>query len=116
LWKKIVGQAERRITNLTAIHPGPIRHKILPKALLLRIRLIHGVLCGALSVSLDEMIDGFKRDAHPEDEVRVWENICVAFLEEGKRRPMNRAQWKRYLRVLIWASMMPPEDGSSIVT
>ena len=112
--QKIVAQAERGMTHPTAIHPGPIRHETLPKALLLRIRLIHGVLGGAFSLSLDEMIDGFKRDAHPEDEIRVWETICVAFLEEGKRRPMNRAQRKRYLWELVRASMEPPEDYSSI--
>lgn len=114
LWKKIMAQAERGTANPTSIHPGPIRHEILPKALLLRIRLIHGVLGGTLSRNSDEMIDSFKRDAHPEDEIRIGETICVAFLEECKRRPMNRAQRKRYLWELIRASMMPSEDDSNI--
>jgi hypothetical protein len=112
-WQKIEAQAERGMTNPTAIHPGPIRHEILPKALLLRIRLFHGVLGDALSLNLDEFIDGFKRDAHPEREIHIWETICVAFMEESKRRPMNRAQREQYLWELVRASMMPSKDNSS---
>ena len=115
-WQKIVAQAKLDVIEMNKIHPGPIRHHILSKAFLLRIRLIHGVQSDAVSLSLDELIDGFKRDAHPEDEIRIWEAICVDFLEECKRRPMDGAQRKRYVEKLVWASMMPPEDDSNIIT
>lgn len=80
LWKKIVAKAEQRMVSMSDIHPGPIRHETLPKELLLRIRLIHGMLGSALSLSLEEMIDLFKRDVHPEHEILIGDTIYLCGL------------------------------------
>ena len=66
-----------KIANLTE---SPIRHKTLPKSLLLRIRLNQFVLRDILPMTLSETIDSFRRDTHPEKEVKVWELIAACYI------------------------------------
>jgi hypothetical protein len=52
------------------------QHSTLPKDLLQRIRAFKEILAEVDNVTLDEVIDDFKRDLHPEKEVAVWERIA----------------------------------------
>lgn len=57
---------------------GPVRHHDLPSALLIRIQNIHFALRDVLSTSLNETIEDFQRDLHPEQEVEIWEQVVSA--------------------------------------
>ena len=59
----------------------PRRHDELPADLLTRVRLIRAALLTVYPHSMAFWEDGFLRDAHPSDEVRIWERIATAYLE-----------------------------------
>lgn len=63
------------------IRPAPHRHEALPDSLIGRIRLIRAALLAAYPLTMEQWIDGFKRDAHPTKEVEIWEHIAAAYLE-----------------------------------
>ena len=65
--------------KLSDIDEGPIRHPNLPEELVERIKSLRKVLSEVEPSSLDETLDGFKRDANPEREVVVWERISRAY-------------------------------------
>jgi hypothetical protein len=58
-----------------------IRHKTLPESLLVRIKIIYRIFQDVLDDSLEQTIDGFRRDSSPENEVQVWEKAA------GRSRP-----------------------------
>jgi len=54
---------------------GPIRHEELPLALISRINYLRSTLHEVHPMSMEEWLDGFRRDANPESEVRWWERL-----------------------------------------
>jgi hypothetical protein len=80
LFMKSQSQAEVKMIPINKIDDGPIRHPTLPKSLLMRIHLIHLFIQDYFSMSLEERIDSFRRDAYPEREIEIWESMIVAFL------------------------------------
>lgn len=60
---------------------APIRHAKLPPDLVARIRLIRAALLDVYPGSMAFWLDGFKRDAHPSDEILIWEHIAAVYRE-----------------------------------
>ncbi len=69
----------RRAIKLTTLKKGPIRHPVLPAELFLRIKAFKEILAEVDNMTLDEVMDDFKRDAHPEKEIAVWERIANTY-------------------------------------
>ena len=68
------------------LHPGPIRHKNLPLPLVNRLKIIYFNIRDYLGLSFEDFMQCFQRDMHPENEIKIWEDIVANFLEivEGK--------------------------------
>jgi hypothetical protein len=75
-----LAQPKLVLAKVSELKHGPIRHKNLPESLLNRITLIHRAFAPYLSPSLEQTIESFKRDMHPEREIRIWEKM--AFIVE----------------------------------
>ena len=58
---------------------GPVRHKTLPLDLVERIKTCKKILADVDPASLEETIDTFRRDVHPDREVSVWERIAHTY-------------------------------------
>ena len=58
---------------------GPVRWRALPDDLLKRIKGYKAILSEVELTTLDETIDDFRRDAHPEREIAVWEHIADTY-------------------------------------
>lgn len=78
---KMINNASRKFIDPRELHPSPIRHKELPPELVGRIRLIRASLLGAYDQSMEFWLDGFKRDAHPSNEVAYWEHTASIYRE-----------------------------------
>ena len=104
LWKQLVEQAVPAVARASDLHPGPIRHPQLPDHLLTRIRLIHSVVGAVLDLSLEQMIEAFQRDAHPFDEVAIWEKVCVVYQEATHARAMDQTERREILSRILWGS------------
>ena len=69
---------EKKI-KVSDIQPSPVRHPVLPAALVDRIRAYKQILGDADLTSLDRAIDNFKHDANPERELEIWERIASIY-------------------------------------
>lgn len=81
LWCFTVDEPDATPADLRPLRPGPIRHPSLPPDLLKKIHAIYEVLGPYLDTTSEQFETGFKRDAHPADEVAVWCYITVAWIE-----------------------------------
>jgi len=79
-----------------------------------RIKAFKQILGNVDGASLEKTIDNFKRDAHPESELVIWERIASTFQTFLAHNPTtDPAVRKEILAVLIGASM-GAEDHSNI--
>ncbi|MCI5192070.1 MAG: hypothetical protein D3919_10240 [Candidatus Electrothrix sp. AW5] len=65
---------------------GPIRHSELPASLIERIQKFEKTFAEVYPVTHQEWLDGFKRDANPEREIAIWEqmaSVYTRFLKAG---------------------------------
>ena len=79
LWRKIKKEAKTDYVKYSEIKKSEIRHEKLPKELMLRITNLYYSIFIFLGLDLQKMIDDFKRDLHPNDEIIIWEfiNLCL---------------------------------------
>jgi hypothetical protein len=90
---------------LSEMQIGPIRHPILHDDFIERIRAFKAILTDVDGASLDQTIDNFKRDIHPESELVIWERIASTFEAYLARNPTtDRATRKEILSVLLGIS------------
>jgi hypothetical protein len=76
-------ESESKIENIDPklLNLSSIRHERLPLELLRRISIIRGALTDIYPMSMEQWVDGFRRDAHPSREVRAWEFIASRYLQ-----------------------------------
>ena len=79
LWRKLKDNAKKGYVKSSELKIREIKHKTLPKDLLLRITNLQYSLFNILGLNFQDMIDNFRRDLHPYDEVKVWEFINLCF-------------------------------------
>jgi hypothetical protein len=102
--RKMIMSYEKQI-SLSDIQPGPIRHPVLPDGFIERVRAFKATLGDVDAASLDQTIDNFKRDAHPESELVIWERIASMFAAYLSRNPTtDRSIRKEVYSVLLGAS------------
>jgi hypothetical protein len=69
----------KREVKLSNLHVGPIVHHSLPNSVVERIKAFKEILGDVDRASLTDTIDAFRRDAHPEHELLIWERIASTF-------------------------------------
>lgn len=83
-WQELIAKAEVKVLEkgeYSKLKIGPILHKELPINLVIRIRLIRSVLFEVYPHSMQYWMEGFQRDAHPDDEIYYWEKIATMYKE-----------------------------------
>jgi hypothetical protein len=73
--------------NIDDIEDGPIQHEKLPQELLDRIINFKEILIEVEKTPIDQTIENFKKDTHPESEVEVWEHIARAYHAHTTTQP-----------------------------
>jgi hypothetical protein len=86
------------------IDSSPIRHATLSKSLLLRNHLVSKVLQGVSPLSLEQLIDSFRRDLYPEDNIEQWEELAIAYLNLTENRELGIEQRKEIFNALLLAT------------
>lgn len=74
--------------DLSAVQPGPLRHAQLDPELVERIKLFRPVFADLYPQTLEQWIEGFRRDVNPEAEIAVWEHMAHALTEFSKMRAL----------------------------
>ena len=92
--------------DINQMEPGPIRHETLPEDFIRRVRAFKALLADVDESPLAEILDDFKRDAHPERELVIWERIANTYAlfvsHEGIKDLPTK---KEVLSVLLGVSM-----------
>ena len=85
-------------------------HDTLPDELLERIKGVHATFADVDGTPLDKWISDFKRDVNPEPNVRIWEDMKVAYEDycDGRELPLETR--KEIFRVVLFRSMAAPKD------
>ena len=92
------------------IQQGPTIHDALPDALLTRIKNAHQIFADVDGTPLDKWIDDFKRDLDPEGNIKIWEDMAVAYTSfcDNKGLPLDTR--KEVFKVVLMRSMMSDAD------
>lgn len=81
--------------NIKDIQTGPTKHDVLPDELIVRIQRFKKILAEVETTTLEQSIDNFKRDAHPENEVEAWEAIAILYKRFTDSHPDLELQQKK---------------------
>ncbi len=95
----------RKNINPTDLLKAPFQHRALTYDLIKRIRAYKEILGDSEPGSIDDAINDFCRDRHPEKEVEVWERIAHVFknFTEG-HKIIDTTRRREVLRVLLLMS------------
>jgi hypothetical protein len=96
------------------LHEGPIRHRLLPVDFVARIRKFKAILGDVNRIPLEDLIDSFKRDAHPENELAVWERIASTFQLYLSQNPTADPILRKEIYAVLVAASMGADDWSKI--
>ena len=69
----------QKTMKIEDLEKGPVRHQRLPESFVKRIRAFKEILAEVETVSLEETLDNFRRDQHPEREIVIWERIASTY-------------------------------------
>lgn len=90
--------------SLSAVQRGAIRHKTLPNSLIERVCCLEQVFAEVYPRPHTEWLDSFKRDAHPESEVRIWEAMAAAYSCFTQRHTLSLHAKREVLSILLMRS------------
>lgn len=93
-YKLALQNAEVQSVEIERLRPSPIRHPELSDELIGRIRLLRSCLLGVYTHSMEFWVDGFKRDAHPSQEVSWWEHVATVYREYVAMTPLRQDQYQ----------------------
>ena len=88
--------------KISEIKVGPVRQAVLPSGFIVRVQKFKEILKEVETVSLEDAVNGFQRDLHPESELLIWENIARLY-EEATR---NNPQWTMLEKKKMFKDML----------
>lgn len=100
---QLLGRGTVESVDPRTLIPGPIRRRSLPRELMNRILIIHGVFQEVVPLPLSTTIDNFLRDLNPEHEVEVWESMASIYLMTSPRLRNFRDRKTLYAALLRWS-------------
>lgn len=106
-----VARGEKVTIDAKELRMPPPRHEKLPADLVSRIRLIRAALLGAYPHSMAFWVDGFRGDAHPTREIRVWERTAACYLEYVQMATLTKEQCAAAFGVLAALSVGADEEA-----
>jgi len=105
-------EGERKWVNAADLRPGPIQHEGLSEDQIQRAKAVFAALQPYMPRSFEQLELNFLRDAEPESEIRVWENIAYAFLRyKQKHGPLVDAEEASLFKTILLMSMCGPKPA-----
>jgi hypothetical protein len=92
------------------IQQGPTLHDELPDQSLERIKAVHETFADVDGTPLEKWIDDFKRDLDPEGNIKIWEDMEVAYNSYCTDRELPLETRKEVFKIVLMRSMMPDAD------
>lgn len=83
------------VVKTASLKQNTFQHAELSEALVEKIRNYKEILAEVEKTSLQETIDNFRRDAHPEMEVEIWQSIAAGYQDVTSKRAGMTLEQKR---------------------
>jgi len=87
--------------NEVSLRPGPVRRDALSAEQMARVTKLHETLKEVDPSTLDEWVDGFKRDINPDSEIQIWEAIAAAYAGYTGSHKLDAEAKKDVFKVLL---------------
>jgi hypothetical protein len=96
------------------LYKGPIRHLVLSDEFIDRVKRFKGTLADVDGTSLEQTIDNFQRDTHPEEELAIWERIANTYQLFLSHNPTTDLAIKNEVFAVLLGASMGADDWSNI--
>jgi len=96
------------------LYKGPIRHLALSDEFIHRVKRFKGTLADVDGTPLEETMDNFKRDTHPEEELAIWERIANTYQLFLSHNPTADLAIKKEIFAVLLGASMGLDDWSNI--
>jgi hypothetical protein len=93
------------------LQPGPIRHDALTEQQMTRLRRVQAALAEVDTQPFEKWVENFRRDAHPDREIVIYEAIADAHAKFCAARPRNIAEKRDAYGLLLQRSGTTGEDA-----
>lgn len=110
---RLIHAAPVELMPLSEIKPGPRRREALPAPLLTRIDLIHTIFSDVTPLSFERIREGYLRDLVPEDELRIWERMAVAYMKYVANHEPDLEERSEAFSTLLAISMNVLQEAST---
>lgn len=104
----------KRQVKISDLQEGPIRHSVLPEAMVGRIKAFKDILGEVDNTTFEKTVDNFKRDLNPEKELEIWERIASTFQMYLAHNPTNDPEIRKEVFAVVVGASMGMEDWSNI--
>jgi len=104
VFNEMLKAAQQKTIPIDKIDESPIRHAELPVSLLQRIHLVYKIIQKVSPLTLDELIDSFRRDLYPQENITQWEIMALAYLNLTEDQELKMEQKKEIFRAVLFAS------------
>ena len=92
------------------VQPGPVRRESLTPEQMTRIRRLQAVFAEVDGQSVEQWVDNFKRDFHPDRELAVWEKMADAYTRYCSKRTLSPEAKQDVFKVVLMRSMAPEHE------
>ena len=92
------------------LEPGPIQRASLTEQQMSRVKRLQRTFSEVDPSPLEKWVDDFKRDVHPENELKIWEGMAKAYEDFTTNRNLTLDAKKDVFQVVLLRSGAPEED------
>jgi hypothetical protein len=103
-------QSKTRWVDPNTLKPGPIQHASLTEEQMSRVKRLQGTFSDADPSPLEKWVEDFRRDANPENELKIWEAMARAYEGFTTNRNLTLDAKKEAFQVVLLRSAAPEED------
>jgi hypothetical protein len=103
-------QPEVQWVDPSKIQPGPIQRDSLSPKQMERVRKLQAVFVEVDGQSVEQWVDGFKRDLNPDRELDIWETMAKAYTAYCSKRTLSPEAKKEVFKVVLLRSTAPEKD------
>lgn len=103
---------EKEVVNLDNLIPSPIVIDSLSNPQLEKVTFIQQTFQEVLPISIEETMNNFKRDAHPDNEIEIWMGMAKAYqgFEINNKKVTDSNRRQEAFKLIFMRSMMSQEQ------
>lgn len=104
VWVKIEGWSHPVYVDGTELKASPFQHETLDEKTMEAIRVLERQLADVYPLTIDQWVDGFRRDRGPEGEVALWLHLANVLHRLSAQFAFSAAERKECFRLLLVCS------------